>query len=236
MRSSLTTLATALLRPRCQVCSVLLPATSAPLCDDCAVLLPLRQSGYCPRCGICYVDDKTPPYLCLACRTNPPPWSALAFYGPYAGLLKELVHGYKFGHEHGLGLLLRHLVAQAWRAHSLAAPDCVVPVPMRSGRVLARGFNQSAELARMLCASFGFAPRLDGLRKIRATLPQFSLRRAARQTNVAGAFVAAKSMRNLHVLLVDDVATTGATLTACAKACLDAGAARVDVFVLARAL
>lgn len=235
MPGPLSLVTAALLKGRCQVCLTPVPAAAGPLCGNCDALLSLRQGGYCPRCGICYADASAPPYLCLNCRVSPPPWSALAFYAPYAGLLKELIHGYKFGHDHGLGFLLRHLAVRAWEAHGLHPPDRVVPVPMRSGKVLSRGFNQSVELARMLCSAFGFALCPDGLRKIRPTRPQFSLKRAARRENVAGAF-AASSMKGLRVLLVDDVATTGATLSACARACLDAGASQVDVFVLARAL
>ena len=75
-----------------------------------------------------------------------------------------------------------------------------------------------------------------GLAKVRDTKAQSSLGRSERHGNVVGAFAAGMDMSGMHVLLVDDVMTTGATMTACAKACLGAGAARVDVFVLARAL
>ena len=222
---------------RCQLCGqVLEHPLDFPLCPGCSRLLAPRRGGYCPLCGICYADPSAPVYPCLACRTATPRWSGLAFHGLYAGTLKELVHRHKFGHDHGLGLLLRFLVGQAWEVHGLDRPECIVPVPMLPARVLRRGFNQSAELARMLGKNMGASPLLSGLRKTRDTGVQSSLGRAGRHRNVAGAFAASPELAGKHVLLVDDVMTTGATMTACTRACLDVGAARVDVFVLARAV
>jgi predicted amidophosphoribosyltransferase len=92
------------------------------------------------------------------------------------------------------------------------------------------------ELARMLGSFMSRSPLLDGLRKVRDTRTQSSLGRSARRTNVSGAFAASSGVRGLHILIVDDVMTTGATLAECTRACLAAGASRVDVFALARAL
>jgi ComF family protein len=221
---------------RCQFCAAVLEHADAfPLCRNCRALLAPRVGGYCPDCGICYADPATPVYSCLPCRLGKPPWSGVAFHGLYSGALRELIHQHKFGHDHGLGLLLRDLIREAWERHCLPRPDCIVPVPMLPARVLDRGFNQSAELARMLGKVIGLPPLLFGLRKIRDTSAQSSLGRAERHRNVAGAFEAAASLSGRHVLLVDDVMTTGATLTACAKACLAAKARRVDIFFLGRA-
>lgn len=222
---------------RCQLCaSVLRQPRDFPLCPRCSALLAPRLGGYCPRCGMCYADPLAPVYPCLACRTVPPPWSALAFHGLYAGTLKELVHRHKFSHDHGLGLILRSLIRQAWEVHGLDRPDCIVPVPMLPGKVLRRGFNQSVELSRMLGKVMGQPPHVRVLRKTRDTMAQSSLGRSGRHRNVVGAFAASPKLAGRHALLVDDVMTTGATLTACTRACLEAGAAQVDIFVLARAV
>ncbi len=222
---------------RCQYCAAVLGRFDEyPLCPDCRELLAPRVGGYCPECGICYADPSAPVYPCLACRQSRPPWSGLAFHGMYSGALRDLVHGHKFSHDHGLGQLLAHLVRRAWERHGLECPDCIVPVPMMPAKVFSRGFNQSAELARMLGKHIGLAPLPSGLRKTRDTLPQSSLGRAERRRNVNGVFAACADLSGLHVLLVDDVMTTGATLTACAEACLAAGARRVDIFFLGRAV
>ena len=222
---------------RCQLCAAVLDDPSDhPLCPECASKLEPRRGGHCPLCGTCYADPGSPAYLCLTCRMSPPPWSGLAFHGPYDGPLKELVHRHKFGHEHGLGRLLSFLARQAWALRGLGRPDVIVPVPMLPGHVLRRGFNQSAELARMLGRTMSLRPLTHALVKTRETRTQSSLGRAARRGNVAGAFAASTEIRERHILIVDDVMTTGATMTACVRACLEVGAAKVDVFVLARAL
>jgi ComF family protein len=222
---------------RCQYCAAVLKASDDfPLCPDCRELLAPRLGGYCPDCGICYADPAAPVYSCLACRQKRPPWSALAFHGLYSGALRDLVHGHKFSHDHGLGQLISHLISQAWIRHGLARPDCIAPVPMLPGKVLERGFNQSVELARMLGQVIGLSPLVSILSKTRDTMAQSSLGRAERHRNVKGAFAACADLSGRHVLLVDDVMTTGATLRACTEACLNAGARRVDIFFLGRAV
>lgn len=222
---------------RCQYCAAVLDAEEdSPLCPACRNLLAPRIGGYCPDCGICYADPAAPVYSCLACRQSPPPWSGLAFHGTYSGALRDLVHAHKFSHDHGLERLISHLISQDWSRHGLARPDCIVPVPMLPAKVHERGFNQSVELARMLGKLVGLPPFASCLRKTRDTKAQSSLGRAERHRNVAGAFAACADMSGQHVLLVDDVMTTGATLKACSEACLAAGARRVDIFFLGRAV
>ncbi len=226
-----------LLGRRCQLCaSVVTCDDEFPLCGKCQDMLAPRRGGYCPRCGMCYADPATPVYPCGQCRTSPPPWSAMAFHGPYRAVLKDLIHQHKFKHDHGLGQVLRLLIRQAWEQHRLARPHLLIPVPMLPRRVAARGFNQSLELARILARYLDVAVSVDAVRKTRDTFPQSSLGRAARLRNLDGAFEASDVVAGCHVLLVDDVVTTGATLRAGAEACLKAGAVRVDVFVLGRAL
>lgn len=222
---------------RCQLC-LAVQDQDAPglLCARCARALAPRLGGYCPCCGSCYSDAQSPIYACATCRLAAPPWSRLGFYAPYDGALKELIHRYKFGQDHGVGKLLAYLIQEIGHIHGLGACDMVVPVPMRHSRLVRRGFNQSAELARMAAKYLGGEFRPQGLRKIRETSPQSLLGRRARLENVRGTFVADAECAGQRILLVDDVMTTGATLLACAKACLAQGAHQVDVLVLARAL
>lgn len=150
------------------------------------------------------------------------------------GILQRLQHALKYGAQPDLGLLLGKEMASFLHSLMSIIPDAVVPVPLARSRYLERGYNQ----AERLCA--GLADRLeipvfDCLTRTRSTKSQTSLSKAKRRTNVTGAF-GLKSpdsdLTGLHVILVDDILTTGATTIAAATPLLDAGA-RVDLVVLA---
>ncbi|WP_118138123.1 ComF family protein [Oceanicella sp. SM1341] len=193
------------------------------LCEGCA--RPL--DGLAPGAGL----------HCARCAAAPPPWqaarAAIAHEGPGRRLILSLKHSGR--------LELAEPVA-AWMVRAgadvLARADLLAPVPLHWLRLARRGHNQSAELARALSRLTGKPMVPDLLLRRRRTASQVGLDRAARATNVEGAIVAAPQhvLHGRRVLLIDDVMTTGATLAACARACLDAGAAAVDVLAAARAL
>jgi ComF family protein len=115
--------------------------------------------------------------------------------------------------------------------------DVIVPMPLHWRKRLERGFNQSELLARVLSRRTGI-PVLNALERRKPTAPQAGLTRAQRRSNVAGAFEASRRRDRIdgrHVLLIDDVLTTGATASACAAVLKRAGARRVTVLTLARA-
>ena len=119
-----------------------------------------------------------------------------------------------------------------------ASADLLVPVPMHRWRLARRRFNQSAELARALSRLTGVPMLVQVLERHRATAQQVGLTRAARRTNLRGAFRVREAekarLAGRHILLVDDVLTTGATVEACTHTLLRAGAEAVDVVTLAR--
>ena len=114
--------------------------------------------------------------------------------------------------------------------------DAAVPVPLHFRRLFARGFNQSAVIARMVARSAGVPCLTGAVVRTRVTPPQAALRRREREVNLKGSFKAARpaALRGRRVLLVDDVCTTGATVAECARVLRDAGAESVRVFTLAR--
>lgn len=181
------------------------------------------------------------PVLCLGCRSAPRPWGRLVAYGPYEGRLRELILAYKFENRLDLGRQLQEFALAAFERGlaqfpELSACDALVPVPLHPKRLRWRGFNQSRELARLLSARRGLPMVQQGLVRVRRTTPQMELKREARAENIRGAFQARKEfVAGRSVLLVDDIMTTGSTLEECARALVAAGAARVDVLVLARA-
>ena len=220
-----------LLHSRCAVCSRTLAHRQADACDDCRTELRQRKGGACPLCGEMFGDGLAPATVCPECRHAPPPWDRFYFHGRYSGRLRDLVIAFKFSGSLGRTRLLASMAAEAFR-NAERTPDVVVPVPLHARRLLNRGFNQSVELARAL------ARKLDRPLATRALqrVPHTRLGHAERQANLKGAFRDDRAeAAGKIVLLVDDVYTTGATLKECARTLRRAGAAGVDVLVLARA-
>jgi ComF family protein len=153
----------------------------------------------------------------------------------------------KFHDDLAAGRLLAELMAEALAAPcerpldgSATRPDALIPLPLHSRRLRARGYDQALELARPLSRTLEIPLRADVLHRVRDTAPQSRLDAVARRKNLRGAFaanvgaIAHASTPLRHVALIDDVMTTGATLHAAADALRRAGIARVDAWVCAR--
>ncbi len=206
------------------------------LCPACRKAIKLRIGGYCPGCGACFALETDEVYLCSACRRSPMPWSSLGFFSTYSGFVRSVITEFKFNGRLPLVTLLGKMLQQGFYQHKMEPADVVVPVPLHPKRLKERGFNQSLEMTRQLVPAI--APRVDfrSLLRVRHTTAQLGLDKKARQNNVLDAFrVRNKALAGKHVLLVDDVMTTGATLAGCTRALLKGGARRVDVLVVARA-
>ena len=187
-----------------------------------------------PRCAGCGAAGS---WLCLACRElcEPVRQGRITAAGTYGGALREAIHRFKYGGERALANELGELVA-ACVATDLAtgvALDVVVPAVLHADRARARGYDQAWLLARAVAERTALPLRIP-LRRIRLAAPQVTLDRAARAENVRGAYVAeAGSLHGMRVALVDDVATTGATLAAASGALRAAGARAVRSYVVA---
>lgn len=155
--------------------------------------------------------------------------------GPYSDWLRRAIIDFKYHGEWARAEPLAELLAEAME--DLLPCDGLIPVPLHPSRLRQRGFNQSLLLAQH-AAVHRSAPVLDVLARVRRTQAQAQLPAASRDANVRGAFALkpGPSVAGKTVILVDDVLTTGATLTSCAAALLDAGAAGVKVATLAREL
>jgi ComF family protein len=197
----------------------------------------LRDLVLVPRCAGCGAPGA---WFCVSCRDLCDPVALggrlpLRAAGAYAGPLREAIHGLKYKGERGLAEELGALVALEL-ARDLARGtviDVVVPVPLHPSRAFARGYDQAGLLAETVARHTGLALR-PALRRIRASRPQVELDRASRAKNVRGAFFAeAGSLRGLRAALVDDVATTGATIADAAATARAAGARAVRAYVVA---
>lgn len=157
------------------------------------------------------------------------PLHAAFDYGPFAG---ALLSRYKFGEDLAAGRALSRLSCEVWRA--APRPDALVPIPLHRERLRQRGHDQALGLARDAALALRLPLAHRVLQRTRHTTPQTQLDAAGRRSNLRDAFLAGQPCP-AHVVLVDDVVTTGSTLLAAAAALRRAGAVRIDAWVVARA-
>jgi ComF family protein len=154
----------------------------------------------------------------------------------YAEPVRELVHRLKFKGNRAVGPVLGGVLAERLASSRGARPDILLPVPLHKARLRERGFNQAVEIARVVARSRGVPLALHGAGRVRRTEPQSQLQGVqARRANLRGAFRVDGGVRGLHVVIVDDVVTTGATVGELSRELLRAGAQRVDVWACCRA-
>jgi ComF family protein len=213
------------------VVNSLLSVLLAPGCAACNAVLTTPMDGCV--CRSCWEAILPVDHLNFG---EDSPLSKLVSVGSYDGSLREIVHALKYQGRRSIAVTLARLMRLSAR-DLLATADCVVPVPLHWRREYARGFNQAREIARHLGL-----PLVDALTRSRATTPQVTLSADERHANVAGAFAvrratllrAAPALEGRRAVLIDDVATTGATLEACARALKEAGASGVCGLTAAR--
>jgi len=211
-----------------------------PLCRECFAAVERIEPPFCARCGMPWPSFQRGapprPALCHACLAAPPPFDYARAAGAYAGALRDALHALKFGRARAVARPLSALMLEQCGALLGPHVDALVPVPLAPARERDRGFNQAALLAAHLAASGGLPVKPRWLRRHRGTRPQTELTAGERRANVAGAFVASPRAAGAHVLLIDDVVTTGATAAECARTLRAAGARTVGVLAVARVL
>jgi competence protein ComFC len=208
------------------------------LCAACRDRAPRIAAPFCSKCSEPFFGAITQTFSCANCEHRTLYFdSAVAAYRS-RGLVRKLVHEFKYGRQRHL----RHPVAE-WLAETMNDPrlrgrrfDLIVPVPLHPARERERGFNQAALLAELLSRRMA-VPLRAALERIRYTTTQTIHDRAERMENLRDAFRLRKNanVRELHVLLIDDVLTTGSTLSECARVLKEDGALSVYAATAARA-
>lgn len=224
-------LVSGVLPPRCLLCGAR-GAQGRDLCAGCGGdLLPNRPC--CPRCALPLAVAAP---ACGECLDAEPPFAAAWVPFRYAHPLDLLEARFKFSADLAAGRVLASLMLERLAADGPTRPQLIVPVPLHPTRLGQRGYNQALELARPLARATGIPLRHDLLRRVRATPAQTGLDAKARRKNLRDAFeVAPAQALPAHVVLFDDVMTTGATLREAARSLRRAGVQRVDAWALARA-
>lgn len=224
--------------PACPGCRRLVALPGA-LCGACWPTLRFIEKPWCEVLGTPFSHEIGEGMLSADAIANPPPFARARSAVVYSGAARQMVHALKFADRTELAPWMARWMMRPGR-ELVDDAELVVPVPLHRGRFFSRRFNQSAELARALCklADRRFSP--DAVLRVRATRSQVGLGAREREENVRGAFrvppQAEIELRGRRVLVVDDVYTTGITVSAVAKALKRGGAAQVDVLTFARVL
>lgn len=197
------------------------------------------ERPYCEVLGIPFRKDQGQGALSPQAIAEPPPFDRLRSVALHEGAARNLVHGLKYRDRTDLAVMMARWMARA-ALTELSACDVIIPIPLHWTRLLRRRFNQSAELARHLSHLVDKPMLASSLRRAKRTRRQVGLSVNKRTENLRGAFKMAAGHENdvfgKRVVLIDDVYTTGATVSAAARVLRRAGAADITVLSFAMAL
>lgn len=221
----------------CAICGRSLNADAVDFCPTCRAALTSDPLPSCPRCAATVGPHVSLDGGCSHCRDSRFHFDGVVRLGPYEGLLRETIlrlkHAYSEGLAENVGKLWAAYAGERLRGLGV---EVIVPVPLHWWRRWERGYNQTEALAGALADGLGLPCERSPIRRQRATAPQTRQTPKGRWDNLRGAFQAVLPNRiaGRSVLLVDDVLTTGSTCSEAARALREAGAARVQVAVLAK--
>lgn len=214
--------------PQCGGCGKL----GSRWCVECQSKIPLLTGILCRKCGVPIKVEG----ICLECQVNPPSYLANRAWATYDFPVREAIIRLKYKRDLGLGDILALPLIGLVKSMDWSV-DTVVPVPVGKQRLRERGYNQVALIARPFSLALGLKYCPEALVRVRETRSQVGLSALQRRENVYRAFEAnSRQVRGKTVLVLDDVSTTGSTITACSDALLRAGAQNVFALTVARAL
>lgn len=230
-------------KPILQLQNYLLPATcvlcqtltqrSRDLCHACEADLPWLQAA-CRCCGLAMPATMNSA-LCGTCIKQPPPFTSTVALFHYTHPIDRLLTALKFHKQLVYARLLGELLAERVRQHyGEQLPDCIVPVPLHIKRLRERGFNQALELARPVAKELKIKLDFLSCERKKQTMAQSNLPAQQRKHNLKNAFVVKRALTAKHVAILDDVMTTGHTISELSRELQTAGIKRVDVWCCAR--
>ncbi len=209
------------------------------LCAACWPKLRFLEKPWCAVMGTPFSHDMGENFLSAEAIASPPPFDRARAAVAYSGVARQMVQGLKYSDRTDLAPWMARWMMRAG-AELIADAELITPVPLHWRRYLSRRFNQSAELARAISRLAGLPFEPLAVQRVKVTRQQVGLSSSERQDNVRSAFNVPPeqdiAVRGRRVLVVDDVYTTGATVSAVAKALKKSGASAVDVLTFARVL
>ena len=225
----------------CQVCRAGRATVAAGyVCATCWQQVRFIRPPFCERCGLPFQGELTTTFECANCREMELHFSSARSAVAAGGMVLEIIHRYKYQRALWFEPFLADLlIREAGPVLRGAAWDWIVPVPLHPAKHREREFNQAERLARHLAAATNIPVNARLLKRVEPTLTQTRLTRPERAANVRRAFAlqtAGLDLPDARIVVLDDVFTTGATTSACARALRQAGASEVCVWTVARGL
>lgn len=215
------------LPPRCPGCGAIVEGDTR-FCGDCWERLDFLDNAGCAACNLPLPGGEE---LCARCIGAPPRHGRVHAAVAYGEIARKVALRLKYGRRPGVA---RIIAASMARDVPLGPDALLVPVPLHRWRIWSRGYNQALEIARHVGRASDVAVAEDALARIRSTPPLKGMGAKARERTLRGVFRATRRFDGQHVVLVDDVYTSGATTEACARVARRAGAAKVSVLCWAR--
>ena len=217
----------------CWLCKMPLALPAWGICSRCTGAVTLRMC-LCPQCGLPSADRNVP---CGRCLQKPPPWQRLVAINDYQPPLSTLIHHFKFSGQPELAPALARLLLLAVRQNAMRPiPQQLISVPLWQRRHWRRGYNQSELLCQALAKWLPCEFNSRAITRIRPTATQHQLSARLRKHNLKNAFQIELPVHDRHMVIVDDVVTTGSTVAEISRLLLRNGAASVQVWCLCRTL
>lgn len=217
----------------CWLCKMPLRIPAWGICSRCSTTL-FSKMCVCPQCGLPAATTRLP---CGRCLQKPPPWQRLVAISDYLPPLSQMIHHFKFNGKAELAPALSRLLLLAIRQHNgLPAPEQLISVPLWQRRHWRRGYNQSELLCQALAKWLSTDYQPQAITRIRPTATQHQLSARLRKHNLINAFRLELPVEGRHMVVVDDVVTTGSTVAEICRLLLRNGAASVQVWCLCRTL
>jgi len=224
--------------PLCHCCKAYIPnAGRVLLCNDCMDTASIIESPFCTVCGIPFITEKGFDHPCGRCTVTPPSFDSASAPFIYEGVVRDLIHRLKYDGRIRCRRPLALMTAERLAGFvKNSDSDLIIPVPLHVRRIRQRGFNQAILIGEILSKEWQLPMERRLLKRIRWTEPQINLAASERAANVKGAFALDNpaKIKGRRVILIDDVLTTGSTVSECSKVLKRAGAAAVIVATVAR--
>lgn len=216
-----------LLPLRCRCCAVALD--EGQLCTDCSAALPWNSNA-CRQCALPMLAGD----LCPQCLRKPPAFDSSRAAFRLQAPVQQAIHALKYHADFAQAQWLAMQMLRPLQSRDDDLPSLLIPVPLHPWRLMRRGYNQAAEIGRHLAGMLQLRMDSGLARRLRQTEDQIGQSAVARRRNMRGAFTVAADLSGMHIALIDDVMTTGATFNELARACQRAGAQRIEAWAVAR--